>query len=119
MDTPAILSRKIEALLFTEGGSLAKKKLLQILNISPEILAPALVALKEMKQGTGLTLVEADQEVTLAVAPEVSTTVRNAFERELGREIGDAGLEVLAIVLYRGPSTRARIDYIRGGDTAS
>ena len=38
---------------------------------------------------------------------------------EFLNEIGEAGLEVLAIVLYRGASTRAQIDYIRGVNTAS
>ena len=41
------------------------------------------------------------------------------IEKELSREIGEAGLEVLAIVLYRGPSTRSQIDYIRGVNTSS
>ena len=45
--------------------------------------------------------------------------MRQSQEDELGREIGPAGLEVLAVVLYRGDSTRARIDYIRGVNTSS
>ena len=45
--------------------------------------------------------------------------MRGALKRELSRDIGDAGLEVLAIILYCGSSTRTRIDYIRGVNTAS
>jgi segregation and condensation protein B len=41
------------------------------------------------------------------------------YGKELSREIGEAGLEVLAVILYRGPSTRAEIDYIRGVNTTS
>ncbi|MFA7309303.1 MAG: SMC-Scp complex subunit ScpB [Candidatus Paceibacterota bacterium] len=113
------LQQKIEALLFSEGGTIAKKKLAQILEADPDQLAAAIQILRDTKQGTGLTIVETERDVTLAVAPEATETVQGAFERELGREIGDAGLEVLAIVLYRGPSTRSQIDYIRGVNTSS
>lgn len=112
------LSNKIEALLFSEGGALPKKRLASLLSVKPEELQSALATLAERKKGSGLTLIETDQDVTLAIAPEESETITKVFERELGKEIGDAGLEVLAILLYRGPSTRAQIDYIRGVNTA-
>ncbi len=110
---------KIEALLFSEGGTLPKKKLEQILGIESAELSAALSILRERKEGSGLSLIETEREVSLAVAPDATETVKAAFERDLGREIGDAGLEVLAIILYRGPSTRAQIDYIRGVNTSS
>jgi segregation and condensation protein B len=113
------LASKIEALLFSEGGTLARKKLAQILSVSDEEIAVAITDLKHKTEGVGLTIVETEREVTLAVAPDAVPTVKTAFERELGREVGDAGLEVLAIILYRGPSTRAEIDYIRGVNTSS
>jgi segregation and condensation protein B len=113
------LSNRIEALLFTEGGSMSKKKLAQILEVSPEELAPALHSLAARREGTGLALVESETEVALTVAPAAAETIEKAFEKEVGREIGDAGLEVLAILLYRGASTRSQIDYIRGVNTSS
>lgn len=113
------LANTIEALLFSEGGTIAKKKLCQIVGVDDAALADALATLRERKEGSGLTLVESEREVTLAVSSEATEVVQKAFERELGREIGDAGLEVLAIILYRGPSTRAQIDYIRGVNTSS
>lgn len=113
------LASKIEALLFSEGGTLPRKKLAQVLSVSEEEVAVAITELKQRKEGSGLALVETEREVTLAVSQEAAPTIKSAFERELGREIGDAGLEVLAIILYRGPSTRAEIDYIRGVNTSS
>lgn len=112
------LSAKIEALLFSEGGSLPKKKLAQLLESTPAQVNEALVTLRGRLSG-GITLVVSDTEAALVIAAPVAPAVQKAFERELGREIGDAGLEVLSIVLYRGPSTRAQIDYIRGVNTAS
>lgn len=112
------LAAAIEALLFTEGGSMTRKKLMSLAGCNEEEFKEALIVLKERLQG-GLTIIETDSEISLAVAPKTSEIVRDALKRELSRDIGDAALEVLTIILYCGPSTRARIDYIRGVNTAS
>lgn len=109
---------QLEALLFSEGAPIARKKLMQLLDITGEELSKAITDLTDRKQGTGVTVIATAQDVALAVSPEATAIVKDAFERELGKEIGDAGLEVLSIVLYRGPSTRAQIDYIRGVNTS-
>ncbi len=113
------LSDRIEALLFTEGGSLSYKKLLQLLDCSDDELRAGLTELEQKRAGTGISLVKTDTEVALTIAPQAAETIEKAFEREVGREIGDAGLEVLAVILYRGPSTRSQIDYIRGVNTST
>ncbi len=112
-------SARAEAFLFSEGGMLTLHKLAQLLEVDEPQLREALQTLSERLEGTGLTLIRTETEVSLAVAKETSSAVQRAYERELGHEIGDAGLEVLAVVLYRGPSTRAQIDYIRGVNTSS
>lgn len=113
------LPSHIQALLFSEGGSLSKKRLAQLLSAKEESVVQALASLRQRLEGSGLTLVESDTEAALVVSQASAETVRAAFESEYEREIGDAGLEVIAILLYRGPSTRAQIDYIRGVNTAS
>ncbi len=108
----------IEAFLFSEGGPMRKSRLAQLVEISTQELEGELDKLSARLQG-GLILVRTDTEVALVISKEAGETVRAAQKKELGEEIGDAGLEVLSIVLYRGPSTRAQIDYIRGVNTAS
>lgn len=66
-----------------------------------------------------MALIETGLEVALAVSPTCSKEIEEAHASELKRDMGDAGLEVLSIVLYRGPSTRTEIDYIRGVNSAS
>ena len=113
------LATRAHGLLFAEGGSLSLKKLSTMLACSQEELAAALAELSNILSGSGLTLITTDTEAALAASPDVRETVREAAMRELGRDIGDAGLEVLAIVLYRGPSTRAHIDFTRGVNSSS
>lgn len=108
-----------EAFLFTEGGSLTLKRLATLTHLDEQGLKQALQELSESLRDRGLSLVVTETEASLAVSPRSSETVRTAYKEELGRDIGDAGLEVLAIVLYRGASTRSNIDYIRGVNTSS
>ena len=115
----ADLATRAESFLFSEGGSLTRKKLAQLLNVKDAELRTALGELSIRLEGGGISLIETDTEVSLVVSPATSEEIKTAYELELGREIGDAGLEVLAIVLYRGPSTRAQVDYIRGVNTSS
>ncbi len=118
-DTTPDLPSRLQAFLFSEGGSLTLRKLEHLLGVKRDELKTALKELAARLEGTGMTLIQTDSEATLAVAPVISDELRKAYELELGREIGDAGLEVIAIILYRGPSTRAQIDYIRGVNTSS
>lgn len=112
-------SAQLQALLFSEGGAMPKKRLTQLLDIDAATLQEVARELRDALATSGLSLVESDTEYSLTVSPESSATVQKAFERDLERDIGDAGLEVLGILLYRGPSTRADIDYIRGVNTTS
>ena len=110
---------QIEAFLFTEGGSLSLRKLASLSKLKEPELKVALDGLRNRLLGTGLALIQTETEVSLAVSPESAQSVRAAYQHELEKDIGEAGLEVLAIVLYRGASTRAQIDYIRGVNTSS
>lgn len=95
-----------------------KNRLAQLANISPEDLETALNELSENLKG-GLSLVRTETEAALVISGVASDAVKDAYKKELGNEIGEAGLEVLAILLYRGASTRAQIDYVRGVNTAT
>ncbi len=46
--------------------------------------------------------------------PESSKLIEAVRTEELSKDLGRAGLETLAIVLYQGPIRRSEIDYIRG-----
>ena len=95
------------------------RRLCTLLGCKEPELKEALGVLAERLKERGVSLIDTGSEVGLAVAKSASDIVREAIKRDLSRDIGDAGLEVLVIVLYCGPSTRARIDYIRGVNTAS
>jgi len=119
MESSPDLAARALSFLFIEGGAMSRKKLSSLLECTVPELQAAFTAISERLKGSGLTLVESDTEASIVVAKDTSEVVEKALKQELERDIGDAGLEILAIVMYMGPSTRARIDYIRGVNSSS
>lgn len=85
-----------------------------MLGMSEGEVKDAAEALKNDLQGRGLTLVSEGDTYMLATAPEASQLIERITKEELEKDPGKAGMEVLAIILYQGPQTRAQIDHIRG-----
>lgn len=119
MNDTSDLPARATAFLFAEGGELARKKLASLLGCKEAELKDILQSVSERLRGSGIGIIETDLAVSLAVSEDTSGAVQEALKREIDRDIGDAGLEVLVIVLYMGPSTRARVDYIRGVNSSS
>lgn len=113
------IAKQAQALLFSEGGALTLANLSKTLGCSVSDLKIALDSLGQSLDGSGLSLVVSDTEAVLAVAAEAKDIVAKKANEEYERDIGDAGLEILAVLLYEGPSTRATIDYIRGVNSSS
>lgn len=105
---------QLEAVLFASGEALSKKRLAAMLGITPTLLQQALDALRADLSGRGLALVESGEEVELRTHPDASELVAKLREAELSRDLGKAGLETLAVVLYAGGATRGDIDWVRG-----
>lgn len=104
----------IEAALFYKTEPVAKKELSASFGISVEDINGALAILRERLLTGATRLVDTGDAVQLVSAPEVTETIEKLRREELSREIGKAGAETLAIVLYRGPVSRAQVDFIRG-----
>lgn len=108
------LDSLIEAVLFLEGEPVKIKRLAEILNKSEEEINEGLGVLEQKLKDRGVILLKKDNEVMLSTSPEASKICEEISKEEFNKNIGKAGLEVLAAVVYRGPISRPEIDYIRG-----
>lgn len=108
------LPHTLEAILFAAGEALPKKRILSMLSISPEMLSAATKELSGQLSGTGLALIETDSEIELRTSADAAPVVEAYRKSELSRDLGRAGLEALAIILYQNGATRSEIDWIRG-----
>lgn len=112
------LTKKIEAALFFKGEPLTIKKLADILNISESDVVLALNTLERNLDARGIRLMRKDDEVMLGTAPDCSALIEGLIKEDLNKELGKAGIETLATILYLGPIARSKVDYIRGVNSA-
>ena len=104
----------IEGVLFYKASAMKKADLVKLFDCTAEDLAIALAHLHERLLAGGTRLIQTDTQVELVATPELDEFIDNMRRDDLRRDIGKAGAETLAIILYRGPITRAEIDRIRG-----
>lgn len=104
----------IEGLLFYRGTPLKKVGLCKEFTVDSEGLEAALSALRSRLEKGALRLVESDTEVALVTAPALAPFIEQTRKSDLKKDIGKAGAETLAIILYKKNVTRNEIDYIRG-----
>ena len=66
----------------------------------------------------GIRLLRMEDSWQLCSAPEYGDVIRQAFEMRRPARLSQPALEVLAIIAYYQPATRAYVDQIRGVDSA-
>lgn len=109
-----MLESKIEAILFFKNEPVRVVELSNILEVKPDEIKTALKNLQSFYAERGIVLVSNDDEYSFGTHPNNSKLIEAMQKEELSRELGRAGLETLAIILYRGPISRREIDQIRG-----
>lgn len=108
------LRAQIEGVLFFRATPMKLTQLAQLFDVDVPAVETALNELAVSLQGHGIAVLRTETEVQLATAPSLDALIEGLRRDELKRDIGKAGAETLAIVLYRGPIARAEIDRIRG-----
>lgn len=98
--------------MFALGRPLSHDELKKNIGLDDAALQVALAELSQ-QQG-GIVVVDDGREVELRTAPVAHDTIDRIRKEEYSRDIGKAGLEALSAILYRGPLSRAEIDFIRG-----
>jgi segregation and condensation protein B len=104
----------IEGLLFYKSAPQKKTSLLKLYSVSPTELKTAIAHLKNRLEAGATRLIETENEITLATAPTLAPFIEQIRKADIKSDIGKAGAETLAIVLYRGPVSRSEIDRVRG-----
>lgn len=108
------LEAQLEGVLFYRAEPVALAELATITNADSGEVSLALMQLRTSLAPRGIVLIEKEDLYELATAPELSAIIESLRKEELRRDIGKAGAETLAIILYNDMASRAEIDHIRG-----
>lgn len=112
------LKNTVEAIVFASGEPIDRLRLIEALGCSPERLDSILneIAAEYEERGSAVQLLLLGSDVQFATRPEYAMAVRNVLDIKRNQPLSSAGFEVLAIVAYNQPVTKAFIEQVRGVD---
>lgn len=117
-DIPDEVERGLEATLFAADDPLTIEQLSAHLGgLEKPVIRDALIALQSHYAGRGVHLVERARRWHFETSPDMAHLLRR--EKEQVRRLSRAATEVLAIIAYHEPVSRAEIESIRGVQTSS
>ncbi|MDP2650994.1 MAG: SMC-Scp complex subunit ScpB [bacterium] len=108
------METKLESVLLFKNEPVSFIELAKALGASKEEIADVIKRLQEFYNERGIVIVTDGESVSLGTHPSNSNLIEGLTKEELSRELGRAGLETVAIILYKGPVSRREIDHIRG-----
>ena len=110
----------IEGILFASGEPVAVDRICMAMDMDRPTVELVLQKLADYYayERRGMRLLKMEDSYQLCSAPEYGDMIRRAFEVRKPAKLSQPALEVLTIIAYYQPTTRAYVDQIRGVDSS-
>ena len=120
MPTISNIGEAIEAILFAAGYPVKYEKLAEVLGLTEKDvkLFCEHMAQDYQQEGRGILLLCLPETCQLTTKEQYMPYIREALGIKRGGNLSASSLEVLAVVAYNQPVTRAYIDAVRGVDSS-
>lgn len=108
----------IEAILFASGEGVSLDRLCLALETDKQTVLDAIDMIKSRfdKVDSGIELIKLEDSFQLTTKSKYADVIRKVFEMKRSTPLSQAAFEVLAVVAYNQPVTRAYIEQVRGVD---
>ena len=108
----------IEAILFANGSSVETKRISQTLEITESQAEEHISALIDdyNSANRGITIIKLDDAYQMVSCKEYAPQIRTVMDLRRNTPLSQAALEVLAVVAYNQPVTKAFVEQVRGVD---
>lgn len=115
------LQNTLEAILFAVGEPVELQKLSQILETDELLLSQVIENLRALydERDGGLCILKLDDKYQLCTKKQYADAVRRVLESKRNTPLSQAAFEVLAIIAYNQPVTKAFVEQIRGVDCSA
>lgn len=116
--TDSEIKAACEAVLFASGESVSAKRLAQALEIDESKAESALAALAAEYESDshGIAVLKLNDSYLMCNKKQYGEAVRRAMDIKKNTPLSQAALEVLAVVAYNQPVTKAFVEQVRGVD---
>ena len=108
----------IEAILFSSGDSVEKSRIAQALGITDDQVDEAADRLVDdyKAQNRGITIIRLGTAYQMTAVKAYAPQIRTVMDLRRNTPLSQAALEVLAVVAYNQPVTKAFVEQVRGVD---
>ena len=110
----------IEGILFASGEPVSVDRICVAMDMDKPTVELVLQKLMDYYayERRGMRLLRMEDSYQLCSAPDYADIIRKAFEISKPAKLSQPALEVLTIIAYYQPTTRAYVDQIRGVDSS-
>lgn len=110
----------LEAILFAAGEPIGVDRLCLALELDRNTVDQLCKELADQYsyERRGMRLLRLGEGYQMCSAPEYADRIRKAFERRKPPQLSQPALEVLTIIAYFQPTTRAYVEQVRGVDSS-
>ena len=115
-----LAQQQIFSILFAAGEPMELSRVAAATGMDEQTVQKYLPFLRDSLEDGGipLQLLVLGEKLQLATLPQFAPVIREALELRRGTPLSQAALEVLAIVAYNQPVTRAFVEQVRGVDSS-
>lgn len=110
----------IESILFASGEPVSVNRICEAASITPESCDRFAKLLQERYDGTGsaLQIIKLDDSYQIATRMQFEPFIKRVMKTKKNQTLSPAAMEVLTIVAYNQPVTKAFIENVRGVDSS-
>lgn len=108
----------IEAILFANGEPVSDNKLSETFGLNKSVINKIMTNLidKFEENSSGICIVKLDNRYQMCSNPKYGEYIRKIMDIRRNTPLSSAAMEVLAIIAYNQPITKAFVEQVRGVD---
>lgn len=108
----------VEAILFANGSPVEPEKIAQAIEMKPSQAEKLILELMDdyEKQERGIRIIKLNKSYQMVSAKKFAPEIRKVMDLRRNTPLSQAALEVLAVVAYNQPVTKAFVEQVRGVD---
>ena len=118
LETIDEIKKAVEAILYAAGYAVTYEKLGEVLGLTEKDVRTIVDSMTPEFENRGISLLTFDKSCQLCTKEKFMPYIREALGIRRGGNLSASSLEVLAVVAYNQPVTRAFIDQVRGVDSS-
>ncbi len=114
------LCASVEAILFASGEPVEGGRIAQVLGVEEDFLHKVMKTMQDKydSSSSGLQLMQLGESYQLCTKPVYAKLIQQVLFIRKTVPLSNAAMEVLAIIAYNQPVTRAFVEQVRGVDSA-